>query len=174
MSSLEGADDLQARFRALQSGKAGRIILGQLGLLAVQYAKELAPRKTGNLARTIRLGDVDVSGQRVQVLAGGAAARLGSSGAVGYAAHVEFGTKPHDIRPRNKKVLAWPAKPAGRRLTGSARVATRRGGLGGMRFARIVHHPGTKAQPYLVPGAEKALREVGMAKAIISVWNSAA
>ncbi len=175
MGDLEGADGLRARLRALESGTAGKRILGQLGLLAVQYAKEIVPRKTGNLGRSIRLGDVDVSGQRVQVLAGGHAARLGAAGAqaVGYAAAVELGTRPHIIRPRAKKALAWPATSTGRRLSGTARTATQRGGLGGMRFARVVRHPGTTAQPYLLPGAQRALREVGLAKAVIDVWNGA-
>lgn len=46
-----------------------------------------------------------------------------------YAAHVEFGTKPHTIIPRTKKVLA-------NRRTGQF-------------FGKVVHHPGTKANPFL-------------------------
>lgn len=188
MGELEGADDLQARFRALQNGTAGRRILGQLGLLAVQYAKELVPRKTGNLGRSIRLGDVDVSGQRVQVLAGGSAARLGASGpqAVGYAAFVEFGTRAHVIRPRRKKALAFPSQRITTerfgsraklrfRLSGSLSARSqKRYGNAAFVVTKVVHHPGTRAQPYLLPGAQRALREVGMAKAVIQVWNQAA
>jgi len=47
-----------------------------------------------------------------------------------YAAWVELGTMPHVIRPRWKKALDWP----------TARHPV-----------PIVHHPGTRAQPYLRP-----------------------
>jgi hypothetical protein len=46
-----------------------------------------------------------------------------------YAPYVEFGTKPHEIRPVNKRVLA--------------NVAT------GQVFGTLVHHPGTKANPFI-------------------------
>lgn len=42
-----------------------------------------------------------------------------------------------------------------------------------MRFARIVHHPGTAAQPFLVPAAKTALRLLGV-RQIIERWNRAA
>jgi hypothetical protein len=32
----------------------------------------------------------------------------------------------------------------------------------------------TKAKPYLVPGAKKALQESGMATAVVKAWNDAA
>lgn len=71
-----------------------------------------------------------------------------------YAAFVELGTKPHVIRPRRKKVL---------RFSAGGRVV----------FTKYVNHPGTKAQPFMLPGAQKALADVGV-KEIIDAWNSAA
>ncbi|GMV06721.1 MAG: hypothetical protein AMXMBFR53_29960 [Gemmatimonadota bacterium] len=53
-----------------------------------------------------------------------------------YGPDVEFGTAPHVIEPKNKKALAWGPK-------GSRTVRKR------------VHHPGTKAQPYLFPSFEE-------------------
>lgn len=47
-----------------------------------------------------------------------------------YAAWVELGTRPHIIRPNSKKALHWP---------------------GARHPVKIVHHPGTRAQPYLRP-----------------------
>lgn len=47
-----------------------------------------------------------------------------------YAPHVEFGTRPHVIRPRNKKFLAFKV--------GAKTV-----------FAKKVNHPGTKAYNYM-------------------------
>jgi hypothetical protein len=55
MSEVEGMDELQKRLDALGDTKK---MLGQLGLMAVAKAKQLVPRKTGNLGRTIRLGSV--------------------------------------------------------------------------------------------------------------------
>lgn len=46
---------------------------------------------------------------------------------------VETGSRPHEIRPHAGGVLAW------------------RGADGKMAFAKVVHHPGTRAQPYLRP-----------------------
>lgn len=47
-----------------------------------------------------------------------------------YALAVHEGTRPHDIVPKTKRVLAWqgPAGPV---------------------FSRRVHHPGTKPKPFL-------------------------
>ena len=53
---------------------------------------------------------------------------------VSYALFVEFGTKPHVIRARNRRVLA----------------NTRTGDV----FGPVVHHPGTPAQPFLRPALD--------------------
>ena len=156
---LEGDEDLNRRFNALRSGKAEKKILSQFGLLGVRFAKADVPRKTGNLGRTIRVGDIDVRRQSVSILAGGRRN-------VGYAAAVEFGSKSHIIVPKRAKVLAWGGA---RRLSGNLRA-----GAKPTSFARKVHHPGTSAKPYLVPGAKRALREVDKAAAVITTWNGAA
>ncbi len=157
MSSLEGLPALNRRLNAI---KDGRGLLREVQLSAVHEAKALVPRKTGNLGRTISKGQLTDVFAIVQATAP-------------YAAFVELGTKAHVIRPRSKRILAWPANAAGARLSGRARTSTRRGGNGGMRFARVVHHPGTKAQPYLVPAAKTALRKIGVRR-IIESWNRAA
>lgn len=159
MDGLEGAGDLDARLRGLADGTASRMVLGRFGLLAVQRAKERVPRKTGNLDRTIRVGDVDEQNQSVTILAGG-------TSNVGYARYVEEGTAPHIIRPKAKKALAWGGA---RRLSGSLRK-----GAKATSFAKVVNHPGTRARPYLKPGAEAALAEVGLANVVVNVWNRAA
>jgi hypothetical protein len=66
-------------------------------------------------------------------------ARVGS--ALNYAAYVELGTPPHIIRVKTKRVLA--------RYTGT------KGGVEGFEFfGKEVHHPGSKAKPFLFPAAE--------------------
>jgi hypothetical protein len=153
MSEVEGMDELQKRLDALGDTKK---MLGQLGLMAVAKAKQLVPRKTGNLGRTIRLGSVtDTS---ADIIAGG---QLG----VGYARAVEYGSKPHVIVPRRAKVLAWGGS---RRLSGNLRS-----GAKATNFARRVNHPGTKAKPYLRPAAEEVVRENGI-DLIVRAWNDAA
>lgn len=150
---LEGMAELQRRFEALGDT---RKFLGQIGLRAVAIAKEKVPRKTGNLGRTIRLGNV--TDTDAQIIAGG-------QGGVGYAQIVEYGSRPHVIVPRNKKVLAWGGA---RRLSGSLRS-----GSAATIFARRVNHPGTKAKPFLKPAAEEAVRESGI-DVLIRAWNDAA
>lgn len=157
--ALGGSDDLMRRFEALRTGRAGRLVLGSFGTLTVQYARQEVPQKTRNLHRSIRVDEVDVARQLVRVVAGG-------TRQVGYAAHVEFGTRAHVIVPRNRKALAWGGP---RRLSGSLRSGARP-----TSFATRVNHPGTRPQPYLRPAAERALRDVGLADAVVQVWNAAA
>jgi len=153
-SVLTGADELQARLKAIGSTK------GQLRVVAVRAvaeAKLLVPRRTGNLGRTIRVGRVTDSD--AEIVAGGRRT-------VGYAAAVEFGTQPHIIRPRRARVLAWGgARTLGGRLRKGAKAD---------HFARFVRHPGTRAQPYLRPGVEKALQAAGILRGIVDSWNRAA
>lgn len=148
---LVGADKLQRRLKAIESP---RPLLQTIQLKAVAEAKALVPRKTGHTARTIRPGAL--TPKLAIVEAGGAAAFL------------ELGTRPHVIRPRSKSVLSWPANASGRRLSGRARTKS-----GRRIFAKVVHHPGTKPQPFLIPGAVAALRSVGI-EPIIKAWNEAA
>jgi hypothetical protein len=154
LADLEGADELRARLKAI--GET-RQMMGTIALVAVREAKMLVPRRTGNLGRTIRVGRV--TSTDAEVLAGG---RLN----VGYAAAVEFGTRPHIIVPRRARMLAWGgARTLGGRLRKGARAT---------HFARMVRHPGTRAQPYLVPGIKKALEKAGIAANIVDAWNRAA
>ena len=148
---------LQARLTAIE--RAPRDMLRQMAVEGVAEAKRLVPRKTGNLARTIQVGRV--TDDSAQIRAG-----------ANYAAVVEFGSRAHLIRPRRKRVLMFSRNPGARRLTGSVRTANRRPGQGVI-FARIVHHPGTRPHPYLVPGLQKAAERVGLG-AIVAAWNGAA
>lgn len=144
-----GIPALQKRLTA--AGK-GRTLLRDVQIRAVREAKLRVARQTGNTGRTIMPGEL--TDRYAIVEASGAAAFL------------EFGTKPHVIRPRNKRALSWTE---GKRLSGRNRI----GAAAGQRFfASIVHHPGTKAQPFLVPGVVEALRQVGV-EPIIKAWNDA-
>jgi hypothetical protein len=159
--SIEGFPELKRRFAAISSDQATERLMGELGLLAVAEAKTIYTRqskKTGNLGRTIRLGTV--TADSANIIAGGI-------GGIGYARYVEFGTAPHQIRPRNKKALRWSRNQ--NRLTGSPRS-----GATDLVFATVVNHPGTRAKPYLRSGAEEALYKAGLAEAVVTAWNKAA
>jgi hypothetical protein len=54
-----------------------------------------------------------------------------------HALFVHWGTKKHDIRPKNKKVLRWAS-----------------GGV--FHFAKVVHHPGNKPDKWLERAAASA------------------
>ena len=82
---------------------------------------------TGFLLRSINTGPVE--GDFVTGITGTVSA------SAPYALHVEYGTKAHIIRPKNKKALRWASG----------------GGAGGWAFAKSVKHPGTTAQPFLRP-----------------------
>lgn len=137
--TIIGARQLHARLDAIKPD-AG--MMRDFAVAAVAAQKLLVPRKTGNLGRSIRIGVVSASYAETVASAN-------------YAAFVEFGTAPHDIVPRNKKVLAFPAK-------GSATLSGRVRKGGQVIFARRVKHPGTRAKPYMVPGALRAIETVGL------------
>ena len=61
--------------------------------------------------------------------------------AASYAANVELGTAPHEIRPANGGVLAFQV-------------------AGKMVFTLVVHDPGTRANPFLRRAADQARNKV--------------
>jgi hypothetical protein len=66
---------------------------------------------------------------------------------VDYAAAVEFGAEEHEILPKNKMALRFPAS----------------GGHGdgeGWQFAASVQHPGNEAQPFFFPTIESFLPQM--------------
>ncbi len=150
--TLEGLPQLNRRLKAIGMTSG---ILGAIQHQAVREAKTLVPRKTGYLARSIGPGSLTRSFAIVHAHAG-------------YAAYVELGTKGGTIiRPRRKRMLAWPA-------AGSARLSGRARSGGAMIFARKVKRGATKAQPFLVPGAKRALEGAGFRNIITRQWNEAA
>ena len=76
--------------------------------------------KTGHLMRSV---STDVKGLEATI----------HTSNLKYAPMVEFGTKAHIIRPKNKKALYWK---------------------GATRPIKQVNHPGSKAKPYLIPAFE--------------------
>jgi hypothetical protein len=151
-ASIQGVPQLRARIEAI---KPNPDLMAKIALLAVREQKILVPRKTGNLGRSIRLGAVTPT--RAETVA-----------TANYAGFVERGTRPHVIRPRTRKALRFAADAGSARLTGTPRSGGR------VRFARRVQHPGTRPQPFMLPGAQRAVQQIGLKSAIIKAWDDAA
>lgn len=111
---------------------ATRTELREAGRQVVNRAKILAPVDTGRLRASIRAEPPRIFSLRGSLT-------VGSD--LEYAAMVNDGTRPHTIRPRTAQAL---------RFTVGGRVV----------FARVVHHPGTRARPFL----DRALQEVAAAR----------
>lgn len=162
MSELIGAVGLGHRLDALKTPQMRERALRTLALSVTEEAKQRAPRRTGNLARTIRVRTV--TAREAVVVA-----------SANYAPFVEYGTGIYGptgqrIRPKAKKVLAW--RTGAVRLSGRSR--TRNGQqLAGWAFARSVK--GSPARPFMGPGAKAALAKVNrLVDDVIAAWNGAA
>lgn len=152
---VRGLPQLNARLRAISSPLAGERLMRRLALATVREAKLLVPRRTGNLGRSIHVASVSATEAAVVASAH-------------YAAYVEYGTRPHEITPKARKALRFAASAAGARLSGTPRTGA------AVVFAKRVHHPGTRPEPFLLPGARKAVGTAGLDQQIVAEWNGAA
>lgn len=150
--SVKGIPQLRARLEGLKRSRVEISKTWALRTTALAKEKHQPHKKTGVTSASIAPRNVSEHGAEVH--AGGAAVYL------------EEGTRAHDIRPRKAKVLAFAPNGTGR-LSG----APRKGGP--VIFAKKVHHPGTKAYPFLGPAAHEALDEVGV-KVFVDEWNRSA
>ena len=80
---------------------------------------------TGHLRRgiTTKIGDMEV---------------IVHTSNIKYARGVEFGTRPHLIKPKNKKALYWK---------------------GAKYPVKVVKHKGSRAKPYLIPAFEHTKKD---------------
>lgn len=168
---MRGGPELQARLVAIE--RTSRQMMGRLGLAAVREQKRLVPVKTGNLRRTIHLGTVTPRSATTETSAV-------------YARAIEFGGREYDIKPRKAKALFFASqKVTTDRFGGGAKLSFTKGGrlsaasmrkYGNAAFvvAKVVHHPKTKAQPFMLPGAKRAIADSGLKNIIIRAWNEAA
>jgi HK97 gp10 family phage protein len=132
----EGSADITALAQRLQrAGESSQeALMNTLMQAATQIAatmKSLCPVDTGNLRDSIGVrsqGDSIVIGPDM--------------GLAPYAGYVEFGTAPHEIRPKTAKAL---------RFTVGGKVV----------FARVVHHPGTRPAYYVAGAFEQWLSQLG-------------
>lgn len=151
-ATIKGMPQLRARISGLS--KARKTMARTWALQTTKLAKQnFRPhKKTGTTSRTIAPRNVSEHGAEV------------SAGAA--AVFIEGGTRAHDIRPKRARALRF-ATGSGVRLSGRPRKGA------GVVFAKRVHHPGTKADPFLEPAAKEALGDVGV-KVLVDGWNRAA
>lgn len=147
--TVKGGRELRLRLEAIGDTQN---LLSKIGNRTVYHAKKGVARKTGNTGRTIQRGRADADSVTVT--------------AEGAAVYLEKGTRAHDIRARRARALRFAATSGGRRLTGTPRRGA------SVVFARSVRHPGTQAQPFMRPAAEKAAGEAG--GIIVDEWDGAA
>ena len=122
----------QGRMQAIAIAE-GLSQVKRLGRRVVARAKMLAPVDTGYLRNSIR-STASVSGSHAFL-----DVKVGAK----YGRFVHDGTKPHIIRAKTGGVLAFP-------------------GAGGVTvFAREVHHPGTRARPFLKQALDEEGRRAG-------------
>lgn len=142
---------MQRRLEAI--AKVSNGVLRDWQVRTVALAKIAAPKRSGHLKQSIHPGRVSQFHAQVEASAP-------------HALWMEMGTKPHIIRPRFKKVLAWGGE---RRLTG-----TLRSGSKPTNFAMEVHHPGTAPRPFLFPSGKQAVAEMNLKAKVTVLWNEAA
>lgn len=94
------------------------------------HAQRIVAYKTGTLRRSI-FTDVQNDGFK------GIVAQ--DSDIASYGTGIEYGTKPHDIVPKNKQALFWK---------------------GALNPYKRVHHPGSAARPFMRPALEDNLEAI--------------
>lgn len=104
--------------------------LTRAALAVLAEAQKTAPVDEGPLRRSLTWGLLGSSPASMR-------ARVGSN--LKYSVWVSRGTKPHVIRPKS-----------GRKGANGRPAALRFPSKGGVVFAKVVKHPGTKANEYLV------------------------
>lgn len=159
---VEGLDGLRAAMRkapAVGLAEAAKA-LEKSALLLERNAKVEAPVNKGggggSLRQSIRSG-----------MTGRLSAFVGAFAA--YAGFVETGTRPHVIRPRNKKALSFPWSRGGFQAAQRGGVGFVKAGLtaaGRVKFhanvtLQEVHHPGTRPNAFMARAVARSKAKIG-------------
>lgn len=114
--------------------KVAADLIVQVAQQVQQYAQAEAPRKTGQLAMSIRVSWVDRLTADI-----GPTVPYGVYQEFGTGTRSEFGGEMYEIRPKNKPFLIF--KVNGKTVA-----------------AKVVHHPGVPPRPYMRPAAVQAVQ----------------
>lgn len=123
----------RAEAQQLATGVCADLVTG-MGVDTITYATPATPVRTGRLRAGNQMQVDAPTGWRVE-------GRVFND--TEYALAVHNGTPPHVIRPRNAQALRFE------------------GAGGGIVFATVVHHPGTRPRPFLAEGASIAAAQNG-------------
>ena len=146
---LLGETALMRRLAAISGPNVMAQTLKLIAIASNREQKLLVHRKTGTTARTISYRMTGANS--VDTYAAGAAV-------------FSLGTRAHTITPKAAKALRFAASSSGARLTGSPRKGA------AVVFAKVVHHPGTRPWPFMLPGAVAGVQQAGV-DPIIVAWN---
>ena len=139
LPAVESLGDALGDF-SVELAKELKVAMTDTVMTIEKYAKHRCPVDTGNLRSSIT---PEVKG-----------IEEGSVGTnVEYAMAVEYGSRPHDIKPREKKALAFSVGGTKGRYvtTKSGKRRYQKGKPGEPVVVGRVKHPGTKPQPFLEP-----------------------
>lgn len=133
--SIEGLEQVRATFAKLVPEVKQQVLNG-MAQVAFDTAQRQADThtQTGALARSLQLKPEGESAWSIQH----------DLQAAPHAIFIHFGTKPHLIKPKDKKMLRFPSGQGG----GTHFV-----------FARFVKHPGYKGHAYLIEAADAAVKQ---------------
>jgi hypothetical protein len=129
--NIEGMDAIRREFARLVPEVKQQVLDG-MAQVAFDTAQRQADThtKTGALARSLRLRPEGDSAWIIDH----------DQQAAPHAVFVHWGTRPHVIRPKDKKALRW--------VSGNQFI-----------FARFVRHPGYAGDPWMVKAADEAVRQ---------------
>jgi len=167
---VKGIERIKERLNSIyyKSKTRAPVVLAKCGHVIAGYQKVNCPVDTGRLRASI--GNPSKDGVfTVNQLS----VKVGT--AVEYGPDVEFGTRSHVIKPRNKPLLAWPKAAVAQKVkftsTGTKRGAmqytNRKSGKlttdikkGEWIFAKRVVHPGTKGSHFMLKGATQSIAKI--------------
>jgi hypothetical protein len=146
--NVQGIDAIRDTFAHLVPETQAKVLKG-LAQVAFDTAQQQVDThtQTGALARSLRLRSDGSGGWIIDHDLQHAS----------YAPWVHWGSRPHLIRPREKKALRWAAGA---------------GSGTGFVFAKWAHHPGYAGHPYLVEAADEAVKQFDaiVTRASASKW----
>jgi len=137
---IKGTSDLYRRLDSLSDVMKRTFWVGVQEDLEKNLLDNIKPHsKTGKLERNAYV-DIIPNGVEAGVSDSGMMVSW-NGGRINYANFIHYGTRPHTIRAKDKKSLRWNAH-------------------GGFVFAKEVHHPGYKGDPYLHNAAQKTFKRL--------------
>ena len=133
--NVQGLEQVRAQFQRLVPEVRDQVLKG-LAQVAFDAAQQQVDThtQTGALARSLFLRP---DGESAWIIGH-------NQQHAPHALFVHWGTRPHPIRPKDKKALRWPGgQGAGTRFL----------------FAQFVRHPGYEGDPWLVKAADNAVQQ---------------